>query len=336
MSGPKTSGPAGNIPPAYVDPDSWTMYNSLFYPDSEVDRDLDAHQWADEGVLFMTPDTISLNTSHSVAGPMSPTESISTPERDGGASSYATPSTMYYGSPQCTRTLPGLEDTISNQAGGMTRLINDRSRQTRTTPVAIRSNETTLHLLQSCKFGQGRVLEEKRIQKVLEAEAHLATQDPCEMLRPQLNEWDNNMRHGLHALGLPALWKGVQGAIDYVRVLDADETERLLDPVARRIGQVLLNFNYDELCKHPEEYCPPSTSKPSATSVLNCIIDGYPDDPRILMSRQSRRNKISGYHVRRGRWWWKLAGILGVGILLIGDSSLISIMCVTRLAHFTA
>lgn len=117
---------------------------------------------------------------------------------------------------------------------------------------------------------------------------------------------------------------------------NADDTKQFLDPIAKRIEQVLLYFNYKELCKHPEESCPPSTSKQNATRVLNRILDAYPDDPRISMSRQSRCNKISGYHVRRGRWWWKLAGTLGVGILLISDSSLISTMCVSQLAHCVA
>ena len=141
------------------------------------------------------------------------------------------------------------------------------------------------------------------------------------MLRPLLGEWDNNILRGLHALGLPAVWKGIQGAVDYIRVLNADEAKLFLDPVVRRIAQVLLSFNYAKLCG--------SQSKSDATPVLNCILNAYPDDPHILMSRQSCCNKISGYHVRRGRWWWKLAGTLGVGILLICDSSLTSIMYIS-------
>lgn len=92
-----------------------------------------------------------------------------------------------------------------NQAAETTRLISDRPWQSRTTPVATRSPQTVFHLLQSCKFGQGLVREEERIQKVLKAEVHLVTQDPCEMLRPLVGEWDSNMLHGLHALGLPPL-----------------------------------------------------------------------------------------------------------------------------------
>lgn len=309
MSDPKTLGPSNNIPPLCVEPDSWMndIYNHGHYPGSEVDRLLDATQTLDESVLFMAPETIPLSISHPATGVVSPTETISTPGFDGGASSYSTPSNMCFNSPQLGErlTLPGLT----------------------------RSNQTPVHLLQYCVFGQGGVLEEKRIRRVLEAEGHLLTKDPCGMLRPLLGEWNKNMLHGLHALGLPVLWKGIQGAVNYLRVLDADETSRFLDPIAKRVGQVLLYINYAELCKHPKKCCPPSTSKPNVTHILNCILDAYPDDPRISMSPQSRRNKISGYHVRRGRWWWRLAGTLGVGVLLIGDNSLMSVMCVFQLAH---
>ena len=211
--------------------------------------------------------------------------------------------------------------------------FNDRSGQAKTTPVAIKSNPAILHLLRSCESSQGHVLEEKRIQRVLEAAAHLAIPDPCEMLRPILSNCGNNMSLGLHALGLPPVWKGVQGAVDYIRVLDADEKDRSLDPIARRIAQVLLYFNYEELCKW-EEFGGPSKSKLNATRVLDRILDEYSDDPRISKPRQARRNKISGYHMRRGKWWWRLAATLGVGILLVGDSSLTSIMCVSRLGHY--
>lgn len=47
--------------------------------------------------------------------------------------------------------------------------------------------------------------------------------------------------------------------MDYIRMLDADEERRFLDPVAKRIGHVLLGFNYEELCRHPEESCRSST-----------------------------------------------------------------------------
>lgn len=92
---------------------------------------------------------------------------------------------MYYGSPEMgDRSVPGLEATIFNQAAETTSLISDRSRQSSTRPVATGYNQAILHLLQSCILGQGPVEKEVRIKKVLQAEAHLMTQDPCEMLRP--------------------------------------------------------------------------------------------------------------------------------------------------------
>lgn len=62
MSNPKTSGP--NIPPTYADRDSWmnNIFNNGYYAGSDIDRVLDAYQRADEGVLFITPDTVPLGT----------------------------------------------------------------------------------------------------------------------------------------------------------------------------------------------------------------------------------------------------------------------------------
>ncbi|GKZ33054.1 hypothetical protein AbraIFM66950_002773 [Aspergillus brasiliensis] len=95
------------------------------------------------------------------------------------------------------------------------------------------------------------------------------------------------MSLGLHTLGLPVVWQGLQGIVNYLRVLDTDERDRFLDPVAKRIGLVLLYFNYKEL---------------EATQVL-WLYPGW-------------------NYVKRGKWWWMLAGTLGVGTLLIGDDRL--------------
>ncbi|RJE17040.1 hypothetical protein PHISCL_10623 [Aspergillus sclerotialis] len=111
------------------------------YPGSELDRALYAYQRPDEGVFFMTPDTVPLGTPHPVAGITSPAESVSTPGPDGGVSSYSTPSTMYCGSPQLgERTLPGLIATMSNQSAESTMLVSDWSRQSRISPAATGSN----------------------------------------------------------------------------------------------------------------------------------------------------------------------------------------------------
>lgn len=245
----------------------------------------------------MTLDTIPLGTLHPVPGIASPAESISTPGLNGGASSYSAPSTVDLGSQIGEQTPLGL-GAMFNQAAKTTRLVSNQLKQSRTMPVATKSNQTTLHLLQSCKFDQGCVLEEEQIQRILEAEVHLATQDPCRMLQPLLGEWNSKVLLSLHALELPALWKGIQGAVDYLRILDTDDKKQFLDPIAKHIGQVLFYFNYKELCKRLEDSCPPSTSKQNTTCVLNGILDAYPDDSCISMSQQSCCNKISGYHVQ--------------------------------------
>ena len=106
-----------------------------------------------------------------------------------GASSYTTPSTMYFGSPQIgEETFPGLGTIIFNQAAKTKR------------PVTTRSNPATLQLLQSCKFIQEHVLEDELIQRILEMEVHLAIQDPCGMLQLLLGEWSSNTLLGLHTL----------------------------------------------------------------------------------------------------------------------------------------
>jgi len=91
---------------------------------------------------------------------------------------------MYFDSPQIGEclTLPGLGAIMLNQAAKAKRLVSNQSRQSQITPVATRSNQTIIHLLQTCVFGQGDVLEQKRIQKVLEAEVRLLIKDPCGML----------------------------------------------------------------------------------------------------------------------------------------------------------
>ena len=257
-SDPKMLGPSNDIPANCVEHDLWInyTYNHGCYPGSEVDRALDASQTADESMLFMMPDT-NLSTPYPAPGKASPAESISTTGLNGGASGYSTPSTIYFGSPQIgEESFLGLGASMFNQAAETKKQVSDWSGQSREMQVTTRSNPATLQLFQSCKFGQGRVLEDKQIQRILEADVHLAIQDLRGMLQLLSGEWSSNALLGLHALGLPVCWKGIQGAVDYLRVLDADETKQFLDPVAKRIGQVLLYFNYDELCKHPEGIFP--------------------------------------------------------------------------------
>jgi hypothetical protein len=217
---------------------------------------------------------------------------------------------------------------MDSQASDTSGLYSDLGKQKTTAEIADNSSHA-LNMLQSCNVS----LENDRIQRILEAEAHLLARGLDSMLSPLFDYWDKYGSLDLHALGLPVQWKGVEAAVDYLRVLDADATSHYLSPVAKRIGHVLLYFNYEELCKYPEKYCPTPPSKRPASHVLDCILDAYPDDPRITKSEKSRRDKISAYYVRRGKWWWVLASNWGAGILLAGDSSPHDVMYVYRQNH---
>ncbi|KAI2941809.1 hypothetical protein CBS147321_5676 [Aspergillus niger] len=100
-----------------------------------------------------------------------------------------------------------------------------------------------------------------------------------------------------------------------VGVLDADEKNAFLDPVAKRIAMVLLYLNYEELCTNHDRYWPALKKKRPSSHVITCTLQAYHDDPRKSKSEKSRRDQISASYVKRGRLWWILAGTLGVGIL---------------------
>ncbi|KAJ5589608.1 hypothetical protein N7537_012286 [Penicillium hordei] len=155
----------------------------------------------------------------------------------------------------------------------------------------------------------------------------LFAKDLDQILRPLFDYWDSYKSLELPALGLPVQWRGIDAAADYLRMLDYEQKSPYLNPIAKRIGQVLLYFNYEELCRHPNRHLSCSSSKANTTQVLNSILAAYWDDPRYSKSLQCRRDRVTGYHVRRGRWWWRLAGTLGVGILLLGNTSLVDVMC---------
>ena len=60
--------------------------------------------------------------------------------------------------------------------------------------------------------------------------------------------------------------------------------------------------------------------------MLNSILAAYEDDPRYSESIQYRRDRVAGYHVRRGKGWWMLASTLGVGILLLRNNFLVTVL----------
>lgn len=253
---------------------------------------------------------------------------VSTPDLDAG---YPTPSTISVETPQTREQhiFRGFGTTIDSQASDTSGIYSALGKQATAAEIADNSNYAALIMLQSCRV----TLENDRIQRILEAEAHLLARGLDSMLSPLFHHWDRYGSLDLQALGLPVQWKGIQAAVDYLRVLDVDATSHNLSPVAKRIGHVLLYFNYEELCKCPEKYCPTPPSKRPASHVLDCILDAYSDDPRITKSGKNRRDKISAFYVRRGKWWWLLASNWGAGILLAGDSSPYDVMYVSQQNH---
>lgn len=55
----------------------------------------------------------------------------------------------------------------------------------------------------------------------------------------------------LPALGLPLQCRGINAAADYLRILNNDEKLPFLNRIAKLIWQVLLSFNYEDICRHP-------------------------------------------------------------------------------------
>lgn len=213
------------------------------------------------------------------------------------------------------------------QAESINELIGTRGDHA-VVPMTLNSSEESLKcLLRSCDA----TLDDNRIQGILDTSVHsLFAKDLDQTLRPLFDHWNSYKSLELPALGLPVQWRGIDAAADYLRLLDYEQKSPYLNAIAKRIGQVLLYFNYEELCRHPNRHISCSSSKANTTQVLNSILTAYWDDPRYSKSPQCRRDRVTGYHVRRGRWWWRLAGTLGVGILLLGNTSLVDVMYVPR------
>ncbi|KAH1556110.1 hypothetical protein KXX17_007716 [Aspergillus fumigatus] len=163
---------------------------------------------------------------------------------------------------------------------------------------AERQHETRLRLLQSCGFEGGRPLDAEiaeTFRHVLEAERFLMTRDARETLMVLLSpdQWEANLSCGLHGLGLPREWRGIKGAVNYLRVLDAKKIAEY--SIQERFALLLLSLNYEDLREHPERYCP---EDPTVSGVLNSIVREYPDDPRVSQRPKQRRNKISASYAK--------------------------------------
>ncbi|RHZ60742.1 uncharacterized protein CDV56_107659 [Aspergillus thermomutatus] len=252
-----------------------------------------------------------VNAPQSVRTPVStsattPVGFADTPGSDAGASSYPTPSTNYADSPRVDEPTTRLSSSVLplNQAV-------EAPESTRNTPTQQqRREQAIIRSLQSCTFTKENVcLGTEKIKKIIKAGARLLTQDHVRILRP-LFDGGADMSSSLKRLGLPEEWVGINGAVNYLRVLEKDKDKKIsfsLDPLARRVAQVLLYLNYESLRKKGEE------------DVVTRILDAYHDDPNKSKGKVYRQKNFHTYHVRLGRWWWRLAAHLGLGILLVAD-----------------
>ncbi|GFF50444.1 hypothetical protein IFM46972_09046 [Aspergillus udagawae] len=248
-----------------------------------------------------------VNTPQSVRTPAStsattPVGFADTPGSDAGASSYPTPSTNYANSPPTTR--------LSSSVLPLNQAV-EAAESTRNTPTQQqRREQAIIRSLQSCTFTKENVcLDTEETKKIIKAGARLLTQDHFRILRP-LFDGGADMSSSLKRLGLPEEWAGINGAVNYLKVLEKDKDKRIffsLDPLVRRVAQVLLYLNYMSLRKKGEQ------------DVVTRILDAYHDDPNKSKGKVYRQKNFHTYHVRLGRWWWRLAAHLGLGILLVAD-----------------
>ncbi|KAL4755930.1 uncharacterized protein BDW70DRAFT_164982 [Aspergillus foveolatus] len=183
--------------------------------------------------------------------------------------------------------------------------------QQHTAPIANDFSTIVFPFLRSPIFGEkGQPLDDKRIQDVLEVHHRFCTYDLVGSLYSTLIPWLAGLGNDLPGLGLPLVWRGVQGAVNYLRALDADN---FTHPLAARFALILFSLNYYELCRHPGKFSTHPSGRTHASSVLDCILDEYTDDPRISDNPRSRRNKITTVFAREGHWWWEVGATLGVG-----------------------
>lgn len=229
------------------------------------------------------PQYQSINTPLSTGSPFpalatTPLGPVPSPGPDANASSYPTPSTCYANSPPANESFAPLSSSVSSR--------------------------TKLRLLQSYRFGKGgdESLEKTHIKKILRAEAGLLSEDPFKLLLPLLGPSEDDTLPALHALGLPLQWRGIKGAVDYYRLLEAEKQQSFLDPLAKRIAWILFYLNCRWLEKHGEK----------GTSVATLILNACPEE----RNTKSRRDNITTYHKRRAEWTWTLAACLGTGILV--------------------
>ncbi|KAF7588229.1 hypothetical protein BBP40_005980 [Aspergillus hancockii] len=247
-----------------------------------------------------TPQSVSTPYSTSVATPVG---FVNTPGSDAGASSYPTPSTNYANSPRVDEPTTRLSSSVLPLNQTVEALDSRGNRQTQQQT----REQTIVRSLQSCIFTDENMhLDNNQIQEIIKARASLFPRDPFRILRPLLDNAGSTLS-SLVKLGLPDEWEGINGAVNYFRVLDKDKAKKIrLGTLARRVAQILLHLNYESLRNRGER-------------VLDTILDAYDDDPNKVKGKISSRDRFTTYYARLGKWWWKLAIYLGFGILLVAD-----------------
>lgn len=68
-----------------------------------------------------------------------------------------------------------------------------------------------------------------------------------------------------------------------------------------RFRQILLYFNYEELCRDQNKFTNRTSLKADKTDILDYILKAYHNDPKLNESDKFRRNRITDYHLRRGK-----------------------------------
>ncbi|KAJ6018561.1 hypothetical protein N7522_002025 [Penicillium canescens] len=262
--------------------------------------------------------------THTMIAPHAP---IILPNVDEGASYYPTPPS--YGNEvsnvgeQSIR--PESGRLMASQTENMDELVSTNAGDL-SVPVALNYRvQNVKRLLFSCDA----TLNDFRVQRILHVSANPLIAEGLEQtLWPLLGHWNLSESLDVSALGLPVQWRGIGAAANYLKLLDSDGKPSHLNPIAVRLGQVLLYFNYEDLCRNRNKLTHRTSDKADKTGVLNNILEVYQDDPLLNKGEQVRRNRVTGYHLRRGKWWWRIAGTVGVGILLLGNTSLVHDMCI--------
>lgn len=117
------------------------------------------------------------------------------------------------------------------------------------------------------------------------------------------------MSSSLKRLGLPKEWEGINGAVNYLRVLNKDkDNKKKLELMVKHVIQVLLYLNYVSLLKKGEP------------NMVTRILNDYHNDPNKAKTKAARQKNFHTYYIYLERWWWRLAARLGLGILLVTNN----------------